>query len=289
MASSIQMTLKSKVYYRNSAVWIDTGFLKPTMQKRTFLSVVTAAAALSVVPAWANQHPKRALIVGMDATYPPFGSQDSETRQYVGYDVDIIRAIGKAEGFDVEVRNLAFDGLIPALKTGNIDIAINDITISPERAKSVDFSNRYYIAGLGIVVNADNTTITKAEDLEGKRLAVSIGSTGEAAARKVKNAEVRVFNQLTECYLELRNRGVDAVLNDIPTNDYYVVTAGRGKVKALPVALTREDLGIAVKKGNKELLKRINRGLATIKQNGEFAKIFEKWFGRQPEAELLSD
>lgn len=120
-------------------------------------------------------------------------------------------------------------------------------------------------------------------------MAVSIGSTGEAAARKVKNAEVRVFNQLTECYLELRNRGVDAVLNDIPTNDYYVVTAGRGKVKALPVALTREDLGIAVKKGNKELLKRINRGLATIKQNGEFAKIFEKWFGRQPEAELLSD
>lgn len=60
-------------------------------------------------------------------------------------------------------------------------------------------------------------------------------------------------------------------------------------MKALPVALTREDLGIAVKKGNKELLKRINRGLATIKQNGEFAKIFEKWFGRQPEAELLSD
>lgn len=165
---------------------MNTGFLKPAMQKRTFLSVVTAAAALSIVPAWANQLPKRTLIVGMDATYPPFGSQDSETRQYVGYDVDIIRAIGKAEGFDVEVRNLAFDGLIPALKTGNIDIAINDITISPERAKSVDFSNRYYIAGLGIVVNADNTTITKAEDLEGKRLAVSIGSTGEAAARKVK-------------------------------------------------------------------------------------------------------
>ena len=281
------MTLKFKAYYRNSAVWIDTGFLKPIMQKRTFLSVVTAAAALSVVPAWANQLPKRTLIVGMDATYPPFGSQDSETRQYVGYDVDIIRAIGKAEGFDVEVRNLAFDGLIPALKTGNIDIAINDITISPERAKSVVFSNRYYIAGLGIVVNADNTTITKAEDLEGKRLAVSIGSTGEAAARKVKNAEVT--SPSCSSYLELRNRGVDAVLNDIPTNDYYVVTAGRGKVKALPVALTREDLGIAVKKGNKELLKRINRGLATIKQNGEFARIFEKWFGRQPEAELLSD
>ena len=248
---------------------------------------MVASAALSTVPVWAKD--QRKLVVGMDATYPPFGSQDSETRQYVGYDVDIIRAIGKAEGFEVEVKNLAFDGLIPALKTGNIDIAINDITITPERAKSVAFSHRYYIAGLGIVVNAENTTIAKTEDLEGKRLAVSIGSTGEIAARKIKNAKVRIFNQLTECYLELRNEGVDAVVNDIPTNDYYVATAGRGKVKSLPIALTREDLGIAVKKGNTELLDRINRGLATIKKNGEFAKIFEKWFGRQPEAELLKD
>ncbi|MDO4936504.1 MAG: basic amino acid ABC transporter substrate-binding protein [Sutterellaceae bacterium] len=257
------------------------------MQKRTFLTGVIASAALTTVPAWAKKQPK--LVVGMDAAYPPFGSQDIETRQYVGYDVDIIRAIGKAEGFEVEVKNLAFDGLIPALKTGNIDIAINDITITPERAKSVDFSHRYYIAGLGIVVNADNTTITKAEDLEGKRLAVSIGSTGEAASRKIKGAKVRIFNQLNECYLELRNDGVDAVVNDIPTNDYYATTAGRGKVKSLPVALTREDLGIAVKKGNTKLLNQINRGLTTIKQNGEFAKIFEKWFGRKPEPELLKD
>ena len=167
------------------------------MQKRTFLTAVIATAALSSLPAWAKQ--ERKLVVGMDATYPPFGSQDTETRQYVGYDVDIIRAIGKAEGFEVEVKNLAFDGLIPALKTGNIDIAINDITITPERAKTVDFSNRYYIAGLGVVVNAENTTITKPEDLEGKRLAVSIGSTGEIAARRIKGAKVRVFHQLTEC------------------------------------------------------------------------------------------
>lgn len=257
------------------------------MQKRVFLTGVIASVALTGVPVWAKK--QRKLVVGMDAAYPPFGSQDIETRQYVGYDVDIIRAIGKVEGFEVEVKNLAFDGLIPALKTGNIDIAINDITISPERAKSVDFSHRYYIAGLGIVVNANNTSITKAQDLEGKRLAVSIGSTGEAASRKIKGAKVRIFNQLNECYLELRNDGVDAVVNDIPTNDYYAQTAGRGKVKSLPVALTREDLGIAVKKGNRELLDSINRGLTTIKQNGEFAQIFVKWFGRKPEPELLSD
>ena len=166
-------------------------------------------------------------------------------------------------------------------------MVINDITITPERAKRVDFSQRYYIAGLGIVVNADNNTIKTAKDLEGKRVGVSIGSTGEEAARKIRDAKVRVFNSLNECYLELNNRGVDAVVNDIPTNDYYVVTAGKGKAKSLPVALTAEDLGIAVKKGNKELLAKIDSGLAKIKANGEFSKIYQKWFGKEPPAELL--
>ena len=74
------------------------------MQKRTFFSAVIAAAALSTIPAWAKE--SRRLVVGMDATYPPFGSQDTQTRQYVGYDVDIIRAIARAEGFEVEIKNL---------------------------------------------------------------------------------------------------------------------------------------------------------------------------------------
>ena len=80
------------------------------------------------------------------------------------------------------------------------------------------------------MVNIENKTIRTARDLEGKLLAVSIGSTGEEAARKIPNARVRVFNQLNECFLELRNKGVDAVINDIPTNDYYAAVAGKGRV-----------------------------------------------------------
>ena len=230
----------------------------------------------------------RTLRVGMDAAYPPFGSQDTKTGKYVGFDVDVIEAIAELEGWNVEIRNLAFDGLIPALRTGQIDVAINDITITADRARTVDFSERYYIAGLGVVVRTDNTDIRTAADLEGKRLGVSIGSTGEEAARKIPKAQVRVFNQLNEAFWEMRNKGVDAVINDIPTNDYYVKTAGKGKVKALEVALTKEDLGIAVRKGNAELLGGINRGLAAIKANGTFAKIYRKWFGKEPPQELLA-
>ena len=76
-------------------------------------------------------------------------------------------------------------------------------------------------------------------------------------------------------------------MNDIPTNEYYVATTSDKSVKTAPVALTEEDLGIAVKKGNKELLTKIDDGLAKMKKNGEFAKIYKKWFGKEPPAELM--
>ena len=205
----------------------------------------------------------------------------------LGFDVDIIRAIGRTAGFRVKVENIPFDGLIPALKTRTIDIAINDIGITAERAKSVDFSDRYYIAGMGIVVAKGYQGIQSAKDLEGKRLAVTIGSTGEIAAKRIPHAQVRVFNTLSDCFLELINNGVDAVLNDIPTNDYYAVTAGAGKVDSLSISLAAEDLGIAVKKGRKDLLEKINKGLASLKASGEFTAIYKKWFGREPSPELL--
>lgn len=213
------------------------------------------------------------LRVGMDASYPPFGSQNQETKDY--------------EGFDVEISNRSFDGLIPALQAREIDVAINDITITDDRRQSVDFSQPYYIAGLGVVVRADNDTIHTAEDLQGKTLGVSIGSTGEEAARKIPGADVRVFNAINEAFLEVQNGGVDAVVNDIPTNEYYVSHTGSKRVRTAEVALTKEDLGIAVRKGNHALLAKIDDGLAKIKANGRFAEIYEKWFGKQPPQELL--
>lgn len=235
----------------------------------------------------AGQSGKKVLRVGMDASYPPFGSQNQETKDYEGFDVDIIRAIGAEEGFDVEISNRSFDGLIPALQAREIDVAINDITITDDRKQSVDFSKPYYIAGLGVVVRSDNDTIHTAEDLQGKTLGVSIGSTGEEAARKIPGANVRVFNAINEAFLEVQNGGVDAVVNDIPTNEYYVSHAGNKNVRTAEVALTKEDLGIAVLKGNTELLTKIDDGLAKIKANGKFSEIYEKWFGKEPPQELL--
>lgn len=227
------------------------------------------------------------LRVGMDAAYPPFGFQNMDTKAYEGFDVDIINAIAKEEGLSTEIRNVNFDGLIPALKSGDLDVAINDITVTEDRKQSVDFSKPYYIAGLGVVVRSDNQDIRSKADLSGKTLGVTIGSTGEEAARKIEGAHVRTYSTLSDAFLDLKQGAVDAVVNDIPTNEYYVAKTEDHSVKTAPVALSTEYLAIAVKKGNKDLLTKIDDGLTKIKKNGEFAKIYKKWFGKEPPEEIV--
>lgn len=226
------------------------------------------------------------LKVGMDASYAPFGFQNIDTKDYEGFDVDVIRAIAAEENFSVQVVNLNFDGLIPALQTGDLDIVINDMTITDERKKSVDFSGRYYIAGLGIVTRKDNGEIRGKADLSGRTIGVSIASTGEEAARKIPGAEVKSYNTITDAFLDLKNGGVEAVLNDYPVDLYYVAKQGP-ELQVLPHPITTEDLGIAVKKGNAELLAKINKGLSAIKKNGKYSEIYKKWFGEEPPAEIL--
>ena len=225
--------------------------------------------------------------VGMDAGYPPFGSQNVNTREYEGFDVDIINAIGEEEGLKPEIKNISFDGLIPSLNTNAIDIIINDLTVTEERKVSVDFSERYCTVGMGVVVRGDYNLINDAKDLESKTLGVSISSTGEEAARHVKNANVKVYNAISDAFVELKNGGVDVVVNDTLTNDRYVSSQKDGSVKTTKISLNNEDLAIAVKKGNSELLKKINDELVKIKKNGKCAQIYKKWFGVEPVAELL--
>ena len=223
--------------------------------------------------------------VGTDATYAPFGFKEKNTGKLAGFDIDIITALAKEEGAEVDIQNLNFDALLPALQSNTLDIAISDMTISEERARSVDFSNPYYIAGSGLVVNTDNTNITSFKDLEGKRIGVSIGSTGAEIAGKIPNADVRQFNLIIDAFLELQNRGVDVVINDTPVNEFYVANKGRGIAKVVGEDYDAAPLGIAVKKGNTELLDKINSGLSKIKENGKYREIYKKWFGKEPPVE----
>jgi polar amino acid transport system substrate-binding protein len=224
----------------------------------------------------------KVLRVGAETTFPPFEFQDGKSKEYVGFDMDLARAIGKQMGYQVKIVSMGFDGLIPALQAHSIDMIASAMTITNERAKEVTFSNPYYTSGLSIVVKKDNNTIHNFKDLEGKRIAVQIGTTSADAAKKIKGAKVHEFNSTSEAYMELKAGGVDAVINDLPVNQYYIAKSGDKTVKLLKVVQDAEEYGMAVAKDNTKLAAKVNAALAELKKNGEYNKIYEKWFGKKP-------
>jgi len=246
------------------------------MLKRTLLAL--PVAALMAVSVMGNCYAAdNTLKIGTNPTFAPFEFQGKGSNEMVGFDLDLIQAIAKQMGRKVEVLNLGFDALIPAILTGNIDAAISGMSITDARKKAVDFTEPYYTSGLIILVDKDNDKIKSIKDLEGKRIGTQIGTTGDEKARSVKGAKVVAFNNANEPFLELNNKGIDAVIQDQPVVAYYLVTGGKGKM--VGDRMEAEDYGIAVKKGNKELVKQFNDALAKLKENGEYQKIYKKWFG----------
>jgi polar amino acid transport system substrate-binding protein len=215
--------------------------------------------------------------VATDATYPPFESVD-ESGHPTGFDVDLVRAIGREEGLEVEVINQPFAGILPGLSQGKYDAVISCLTITAERAREVDFSRPYYDAGQVIAVREADTAVKSLADLKGKTLAVQIGTTGFDAAGKVEGATVKAFKEIELAWLELLAGRADAVVNDEPPTRMYLKDH-RG-IRIVGPPFTEEKYGIAVKKGNAALLAKIDSGLAKVIASGEFARLKEKWIGK---------
>ncbi len=221
----------------------------------------------------------KVLRVGMDAAFAPFEFQDNQSNEYAGFDVDLMKAIAKQMGVEVQFQNIGFDGLIPALDSNNIDVIASGMTIKDERKTKVNFSQPYFKSGLSLLVKGDNQTIHSFKDLEGKKIAVQIGTSSAELAKKIPNANVREFNTPPDAFMELKSGGVEAVINDLPVNQDYINHSGPNDVKLVGDLLQAEDYGLAVAKKNTELTKKIDDALTAIKQNGEYDKIYQKWFG----------
>lgn len=229
--------------------------------------------------------PAKVLNVATEATYPPFEMVDKATGEFTGFDMDLIRAIGKAQGYDVKIQSMGFDALIPALQADKVDVTISAQSITEERLKAIDFSDPYFKGGLIVAVRANDTTITKYEDLAGKVLAAEVGTIGAAASEKLKErdpkTQVRIFDGIGEAFMELEKGSAVAVINDFAVTDYYMKTDGKDKIKLVGDIFQADDqYGIGIKKGDTETLKMINEGLAKVKASGEFDQIYKKWFSK---------
>ena len=220
--------------------------------------------------------------VASEIVYPPMEYVDETTKQNTGFDIDLVNAIGKVEGFKPVFTNMGFDGIVAAVKTNNVDFAISALTIKPDRQKEVDFSVPYYKSGLIIAVKKDDTTIKTFDDLKGKKLAAQIGTTGADYCKTIPGVSVKVFDHIPEALMEVKSGAAVALVNDLPVSAYYVSHAPND-YKLVGDLLTSEYYGIAVPKNKPDTLKKINDGLAKLKASGEYATLYKKWFGRDPE------
>ncbi|MCF2625003.1 basic amino acid ABC transporter substrate-binding protein [Fusobacterium perfoetens] len=217
---------------------------------------------------------KAPIYVGTNAEFPPFEYLDGD--KIVGFDIDFINAIGKEMGREIIVKDMSFDGLLPALQTKKVDVVVAGMTATEERQKTVNFSQPYYSANQVIIVPEGNTTIADFNDLNGKKVAVMLGFTGDVVVSEMPGVEVERFNAAYAGIMALQSGKVDAVVLDSETANNYV--AKNSGLKIAEGKGESEDYAIAVRKEDSQLLEEINAAIDKIKADGTFSEIIEKHF-----------
>ena len=238
-------------------------------------------AALTLAFAVSSTAAEKKLVVATDTAFVPFEFKQGD--KYVGFDVDLWAAIAKQLNIDYTLKPMDFSGIIPALQTRNIDLALAGITITEERKKAIEFSDGYYKSGLLVMVKANNDSIKGLDDLNGKVVAVKSGTGSvDYAKQHIKTKDLRQFPNIDNAYMELGTNRADAVLHDTPNILYFINTAGKGQFKAVGESIEAQQYGIAFPKGSDDLRVKVNGALKTLRENGTYNTIYKKWFGTDP-------
>ena len=245
--------------------------------KRTSIALIAAVCMAALAgPALAEK-----IIVATDTNFPPFEFKD-KSGQHTGFDVELWDAVAKVIGLEYELQPMDFNGIIPGLQTHQLDVGIAGMTIKPERAEVVDFSDPYYDAGLLLLVRNDTTDINAIEDLKGKVVSTKLGTTSEDFAKKNAAAkEVKLFPNNDAMFLELMTGGADAVIFDSPVIAEFMRTAGKGQFKVVGPLYMGQSYGIAFPKGS-ALVPKVNDALKQLREDGSYKALYLKWFNTDP-------
>ena len=214
------------------------------------------------------------LVVGTNAEFAPF-EFIGDDGQPAGIDIDLINAIGEKIGMAIQIENMSFDALIPALASGKIEATISGMTITEDRKQSVLFSDPYYQASQKIIVK-EGSAVAGEADLAGKKIGVQLGTTGDLyVTEKFTDATVDRYDKGIDAVQDLVNGRLDAVVIDEEPANVFVSQA-QGLI-VLEDRLSDEAYGIALPLGQDELLAKINQALSDLKADGTVDAIYEKY------------
>ena len=221
------------------------------------------------------------LRVGLNAGYMPFEMR-SKTGKIIGFDVDLAKLMAKAMGVKLQIVNTDWDGIIPSLMTGKFDIIMSGMTITQKRNMKVNFADPYAIVGQTILLNKKWAGKVKSyKDLNSPKFTITVmlGTTGDFAAKKfMPKAKIQEFQTEEEAVMQVIQGRADAFVYDKPYNSIFYATKGKGKLVFLDKPFTYEPLGWAINKGDPDFLNWLNNFLRQIKHDGEYQKLYNKWF-----------
>jgi polar amino acid transport system substrate-binding protein len=224
------------------------------------------------------------LLIGTDAPYPPF--EIGQPPDVTGYDIEVFDAIAKKLGLQVTYKDAAFDTIFRDLAQGKFDAVVAASTILPDREQTVDFSDPYYLTPQSLLVAEGNTDIRTVDDLAGKTVGAQDGTTGEFYANdNTDAADVRGYPEGPDAINALRSGQVDAVLIDYAVGQDAVEKTGG--IEIAQKVVTNELYGFAFAEDSDALREQVNQALAEIKEDGTFAKIYEKYFKKEPPKSVL--
>jgi polar amino acid transport system substrate-binding protein len=249
-----------------------------------------AGGAASAAASAASAAAVKPVVVGTDAAYAPFESQN-EKAEIVGFDIDVVKAVAKKAGFEVKFINTPWEGIFNALLQGDRDLVASAVTSTPERRQTMDFSDPYFDAQQLIAVK-QASKVAKFNDLKALKVGVQTGTTGDEVITKLQgktSPNIKRFESTPLALKELEAGGVDAVVADNGVIVHYVANNPGGQFKTIAdPSFATERYGIALKKGNAELLAKVNFGLAGIKADGTYQAIYAKYFGEAAAAALAA-
>ena len=236
---------------------------------------ISAALTLATFGASLSHAQDNILRVGTDATFPPMEFVENGKR--TGFDIELMEAIAKNMGKQIEWIDIDFKGLIPGLISKRFDMAVSAIYITDERKKVVDFTDPYYAGGLVAMVKDNNAAIKKLTDLDGKKVSVQVGTKSVSYLAEKFPKVQRVEVEKNQEMFSLVDIGrADAAVTGKPAAYQYVRT--RGGLRVLDEQLTTEEYGMALRKDTPELTKAVNASIAKLKADGTYAAIVKKWF-----------
>ncbi len=249
------------------------------MRAHRIIIALLVMASFIIAPATVSSvfAAEKVITVATDATWPPMEMVD-QNKNIIGFDIDFLNAVAEEAGFKVKYQNTAWDGIFAGIAAGKYDAIISSVTITDERKKTMDFSVPYINAGQILIVPKSSNAVVLA-DLKGQNVGAQIGTTGSFEVKKVEGVTLRTYDEIGLAFEDMAAGRIVGVVCDTPVAADYALQRDeyKDKFKIVGEPFTEEYYGVVVKKGDKELLDLVNKGIKAVQAKGIDKKLEAKW------------